>query len=48
MAKNNYASEIYGQINDIYEQNIIRDIKVKQQCRLFQEERIFMIKNIYP
>lgn len=35
MAKNNYANEIYGQIYDIYEQSIIRDTKVKQQCRLF-------------
>lgn len=30
MAKNNYANEIYEQIYDIYEQSIIRDIKMKQ------------------
>lgn len=30
MAKNNYASEIYGEIYDIYEQSIIKDTKMKQ------------------
>lgn len=45
MAKNNYASEIYGQIYDIYEQSIIRDIvKWNSSVVYFKKnERIFMI-----